>query len=161
MIEHFHGHLPVDRRRWVSEKGGGCLPLTMPELGSLIGMCITRVNLLVGLIGRKRQKKPGLLLAGLWRDITLTFCPRRRLVTPEWRFPGFWRFLLSPTLHRLIMSRSVIRHGRIRRSLTSYSGGTAPDLHRLPLPVPEIRDVLRPYSVVKYAWLAKGSVDLI
>ena len=109
---------------------------------------------------KRAIKKPGLLLAELWRDITLTFCPRRRLVTPVWRFPGFWRFLLSPTLHRLIMSRSVIRHGRIRRSLTSYSGGTTPDLHRLPLPVPEIRDVLRPYSVVKYAWLAKGSVDL-
>ncbi len=55
MIEHFHGHLPVDRRRWVSEKGSGCLPVTMPELGSLIGMCITNVNLLVGLIGLKRQ----------------------------------------------------------------------------------------------------------
>ena len=109
---------------------------------------------------KRAIKKPGLLLAGLWRVITLTFCPRRRLVTPEWRFPGFWCVLLSPTLHRLIMSRSVIRHGRIRRSLTSYSGGTAPDLHRLPLPVPEIRDVLRPYSVVKYAWLAKGSVDV-
>ena len=35
----------------------GCLPLTMPELGSLIGMCITPVNLLVGLIGPKGNKK--------------------------------------------------------------------------------------------------------